>query len=103
MALQIELQGDKLHFTGTLNRDTLMLYSPFALLNGATGATGATGAMQFDFSALENIDTAGLAWLLQQLAAAKQQGLTIALCNVPKQLLSLADVTAVRPLLPISD
>lgn len=97
MALQIERQGEKLHFTGTLNRDTLMLYSPFALLNDSQGA------MQFDLSALDSIDTAGLAWLLQQLAAAKQQGLTIALCNVPKQLLSLADVTAVRPLLPISD
>lgn len=95
--LQIERQADSLRFTGTLNRDTLMLYSPFALLNAGSGA------LQFDLAALENIDTAGLAWLLQQLAAAKQQGLTIALCNVPKQLLSLSDVTAVRPLLPISD
>ena len=97
VSLQIKLQGDSLRFTGTLNRDTLMLYSPFALLNDCDGA------VTFDLAALENIDTAGLAWLLQQLAEAKQQGLTIALCNVPKQLLSLADVTAVRPLLPISD
>ncbi len=97
MALQIERHDDSLRFTGTLNRDTLMLYSPFALLNGCNGA------MRFDFAGLNSIDTAGLAWLLQQLGAAKAQGLTIALCNVPKQLLSLADVTAVRPLLPISD
>jgi phospholipid transport system transporter-binding protein len=52
---------------------------------------------------LDNIDTAGLAWLLQQLAQAKARGISITLCKVPKQLLSLADVTAVRPLLPISD
>lgn len=97
MTLRIERQGDSLNFTGTLNRDTLMLYSPFALLNDCRGD------ICFDLAALDNIDTAGLAWLLQQLAAAKQQGLTIALCNVPKQLLSLADVTAVRPLLPISN
>ncbi|WP_445768147.1 STAS domain-containing protein [Rheinheimera sp.] len=97
MTLRIERQGDSLNFTGTLNRDTLMLYSPFVLLNDCRGD------VRFDLAALDNIDTAGLAWLLQQLAAAKQQGLTIALCNVPKQLLSLADVTAVRPLLPISN
>ncbi len=97
MTLRIEQQGDSLRFTGMLNRDTLMLYSPFTLLNSCSGT------IRFDLAALDNIDTAGLAWLLQQLAQAKQQGLTIALCNVPKQLLSLADVTAVRPLLPISD
>ena len=96
MSLKIERHADSLHITGTLNRDTLMQYSPFTLLNGCSGA------VRFDFAALTNIDTAGLAWLLQQLAEAKQLGVTIALCNVPKQLLSLADVTAVRPLLPIS-
>ena len=97
MTLNIVQDGDSLRFTGVLNRDTLMLYSPFTLLNDAGDA------VNFDFAALDNIDTAGLAWLLQQLAQAKQRGRAIALCNVPKQLLSLADVTAVRPLLPISN
>lgn len=97
MKLKITQQGDAFEFTGVLNRDTLMLYSPFKLLNKVSGA------VNFDFAALDNIDTAGLAWLLQQLAQAKAQGISVALCNVPKQLLSLADVTAVRPLLPISD
>lgn len=97
MTLHIAQQGQVLCFTGVLNRDTLMLYSPFSLLNDTQGT------VSFDFTGLANIDTAGLAWLLQQLSQAKQRGQTIALCNVPKQLLSLADVTAVRPLLPISD
>jgi phospholipid transport system transporter-binding protein len=97
VTLKITQQGEALQFTGELNRDTLMLYSPFKLLNSLSGT------VKFDFACLDNIDTAGLAWLLQQLAQAKAQGLSIALCNVPKQLLSLADVTAVRPLLPISD
>jgi len=96
VTLKIEPQGEVFYFTGVLNRDTLMLYSPFKLLNSVSER------VNFDFSGLENIDTAGLAWLLQQLAAAKQHGVVISLCNVPKQLLSLADVTAVRPLLPIS-
>ncbi|MDP5136656.1 STAS domain-containing protein [Rheinheimera baltica] len=97
MTLKIQQQGDVLHFTGVLNRDTLMQYSPFTLLNNASTA------VTFDFAALENIDTAGLAWLLHQLSKAKEKGTSIVLSNVPKQLLSLADVTAVRPLLPISD
>lgn len=97
MTLNIERQGDAFHFAGVLNRDTLMLYSPFKLLNEVSGA------VTFDLAGLENIDTAGLAWLLQQLSTAKGLSVSIALCNVPQQLLSLADVTAVRPLLPISD
>ena len=97
MTLRIERQGDSLNFTGTLNRDTLMLYSPFKLLNGADGR------LTFDFSGLDTIDTAGLAWVLQQLAVAKRQGIAVVLCNVPHQLLSLADVSAVRSLLPVID
>jgi phospholipid transport system transporter-binding protein len=97
VTLNIARQDDAIQFSGELNRDTLMLYSPFKLLNELSGE------IKFDFSQLNNIDTAGLAWLLQQLSQAKDRGQTITLCNVPKQLLSLADVTAVRPLLPISD
>ena len=97
MSLKIVQQDDNLHFAGSLNRDTLMLYSPFKLLNGVNGR------LTFDFSGLDTIDTAGLAWVLQQIAVAKRQGITVVLCNVPHQLLSLADVSAVRSLLPVID
>lgn len=97
MTLNIVQDGDSLRFTGALNRDTLMLYSPFTLLNSLQDS------VRFDFTALNNVDTAGLAWLLQQLAVAKSQGISVALCNVPQQLLSLADVSAVRALLPVKD
>lgn len=97
MTLSIVPGEHSLRFTGVLNRDTLMLYSPFTLLNGAQGS------VQFDFAALTSVDTAGLAWLLQQLALAKSLGVSVALCNVPQQLLSLADVSAVRALLPVID
>ncbi|MGI5308006.1 STAS domain-containing protein [Rheinheimera sp. WS51] len=95
MTLKITAVGHCFRFEGALNRDTLMLHSPFALLNTVTDK------VQFDFTALSTIDTAGLAWLLQQLAKAKSSKLQIELCNVPQQLLSLADVSAVRALLPI--
>lgn len=95
MTLVITAVGNSFRFEGALNRDTLILYSPFKLLNRLTGT------IQFDLSALTAIDTAGLAWLLQQLAGARDTDLKIELCNVPQQLLSLADVSAVRALLPI--
>nr|WP_245217543.1 STAS domain-containing protein [Rheinheimera maricola] len=95
--MRIVKQDGSLHFTGTLNRDTLMQYSPFTLLNDASGT------LRFDLSGLSAIDTAGLAWVIKQLAVAQQKGVTVKLCNVPQQLLSLADVSAVRPLLPVMD
>lgn len=95
MTLNITAVGNRFDFDGALNRDTLMLYSPLKLLNTVTDK------VQFNFAALSAIDTAGLAWLLQQLAQAANAGLEIELCNVPQQLLSLADVSAVRALLPI--
>ncbi|WNO62170.1 STAS domain-containing protein [Rheinheimera sp. MMS21-TC3] len=95
MTLKITAVANSIQFEGVLNRDTLILYSPFKLLNTLTGT------IQFDFAALTAIDTAGLAWLLQQLAQARDTSLKIELCNVPQQLLSLADVSAVRALLPI--
>lgn len=95
MSLSIVKQDGSVHFTGSLNRDTLMLYSPFTLLNNSSGT------VHFDLAGLDAIDTAGLAWVIQQLAVAKSNGVTVKLCNVPPQLLSLADVSAVRPLLPV--
>ena len=97
MSLKIVQQDGSLYFAGALNRDTLMLYSPFKLLNTTKGS------LKFDLSGLTAIDTAGLAWVLQQLAVAKRKGITVVLCNVPHQLLSLADVSAVRSLLPVMD
>lgn len=97
MTLNIEQRDDSVQFTGSLNRDTLMSYSPFTLLNNVRGT------VRFDLSGLDAIDTAGLAWVIQQLAVAKDNGVTVKLCNVPRQLLSLADVSAVRSLLPVID
>ena len=76
MTLSIVQQDNSLNFTGSLNRDTLMLYSPFTLLNNVSGK------VQFNMTGLDAIDTAGLAWLIQQLAIAKRYGVSVMLCNV---------------------
>ncbi|MDX1676792.1 lipid asymmetry maintenance protein MlaB [Arsukibacterium sp.] len=97
MALKIEQQQNTLTFSGELNRDTLMLYSPFKLLNSLSGK------VIFDFSALSNVDSAGLAWLIQQLGKARRQDLQLEFSKVPAQLLALAKVSGVTDLLPITD
>ncbi|MCH8536505.1 MAG: STAS domain-containing protein [Alkalimonas sp.] len=95
--LRIEQEQQRLVFSGTLDRTSLLAYWPFKLLSRMSGQ------VVFDFNQLSSIDTAGLAWLLKQLALARQGGLVVQLQHVPSQLRSLAEVTDVLPLLPISD
>ncbi|MCC5826131.1 STAS domain-containing protein [Alkalimonas sp.] len=95
--LNIEQQQQRLIFSGVLDRNTLLAFWPFRLLNSLSGD------VVFDLSQLQSIDTAGLAWLLKQLALARQAGLVVQLQHVPEQMRSLAKVSDVLELLPISD
>ena len=93
--LNIELQGQVLVIQGELNRHTVPSVQPCKALKGASGA------IEFRLSELHQVDTAGLAWLLHQLAIAKQQPLQIRLTQVPEQLKQIAAVGGVLSLLPI--
>lgn len=95
MALTITQQQQHVLFSGELNRDTLAAYIPFTLLKQMDGK------VIFDFTGLTNVDSAGLAWLLEQLAVARTRNLKIDFLHVPAQLLALAKVSAVITLLPI--
>jgi len=97
VALTITQQGQVLVFRGELDRETLLDYLPFTLLKSLSGQ------VVFDFSALTNVDSAGLAWLIEQLALAQQRDLQLQIRQAPAQLLSLARVSAVADLLPIVD
>jgi len=97
VSLNIAKEDNVLRFSGELNRDTLMLYSPFKLLNTLSGK------VIFDFSALSNVDSAGLAWLIQQLGESRKQKLQVEFNKVPSQLLALAKLNGVTTLLPITD
>ena len=97
MALTITQQGQVLVFRGELDRETLLDYLPFTLLKSLSGQ------VVFDFSVLTNVDSAGLAWLIEQLALAQQRDLQLQIRQAPAQLLSLARVSAVADLLPRVD
>lgn len=95
MLLTIDQQGNEVFFKGVLNRDTVLDYIPFGL------KTDTSAPLIFDLGTLTNVDSAGLAWILQQLALGKNDGRIIKLRNIPPQLLSLAKVSAVEALLPV--
>lgn len=92
--LNIELNGAVVEFQGELNCHTVVAYWPFKLLAKLPKQT------VFNLAALQHVDTAGLAWLIKQLALAKQQGITVTLSQMPAQLRSLATVSDVVGLLP---
>lgn len=92
--LEITKQAKVITFQGEMNRDTVVDFLPFTLLHGETGE------LIFDLAAVVHVDTAGLAWLLQQISVAPQQSLVVKLRNMPAQLASLATVSDVFTLLP---
>ena len=91
----IHQQGDTIRFVGQLNRDTVIAHCPFALLKNLKGVVA------FDLAELSHVDTAGLAWILQQVSIAGAQNLQVQIRNLPTQLESLAKVTDVMTLLPL--
>ena len=92
--LEIKQNGAVLQFTGELNCHTVVAHWPFKML--ATMPKQAS----FDLAGLQHVDTAGLAWLIQQLAKAQQLGISLKLLHMPAQLRSLASVSDVLALLP---
>ncbi|MEW6165313.1 MAG: STAS domain-containing protein [Pseudomonadota bacterium] len=62
----------------------------------------ASGEPQFDLSAVEAIDSSGLAVLFGWQRAASSQGKSLRIANPPRNLVSLAEVYGVAGLLPLS-
>lgn len=54
-----------------------------------------------DFSQVDEVDTAGLAWLLRLLALAKDKNIILELYALPEQLIRLAKISHVDTMLPI--
>lgn len=54
-----------------------------------------------DFSGVKQIDSAGLAWLVHIVAAAKKSDKTIKFINTPSSILKLAKISDVSSLLPL--
>ena len=92
--LEIKQEGATVQFSGELNCTTVVKHWPDKLLASLPIQA------EFNLAGLRHVDTAGLAWLLQQLAQAKKQGISLRFSQMPTQLRNLAAVSDVLPLLP---
>lgn len=93
--LQIEQQGNQVVFQGELNCETVVTHWPFKLMPQLPQD------VTFNLSQVAHVDTAGLAWLLHQVAAASQRKLNLKMVHPPAQLMRLAQVSDVVGLLPV--
>jgi phospholipid transport system transporter-binding protein len=60
-----------------------------------------SGECSVDLATVKRIDSAGVALLLEWQREARRRGVSLRFRNVPRQLLSIAEVCGVRGLLPL--
>jgi phospholipid transport system transporter-binding protein len=96
--------GDNGHFTltGHLNRNTVPSFWLTALVDLAKqGAKANHQPVVLDLSAIEDVDTAGLAWLINLLKACRGQNIPLELQNIPETLINLAKISDVHSFLSV--
>lgn len=86
-------EGD-IKLTGFIDRFTVP-----TLIKGIDISRISIEHLVIDFSAVEKVDTAGLAWILKIMSQARQSGQTVKLTAIPEQLVNLAEISGVEQLL----
>ncbi|NQZ08553.1 MAG: STAS domain-containing protein [Algicola sp.] len=86
-------EGD-IKLTGFIDRFTVP-----TLVKGIDISRISIEHLVIDFSAVEKVDTAGLAWILKIMSQARQSGQTVKLTAIPEQLVNLAEISGVEQLL----
>jgi phospholipid transport system transporter-binding protein len=96
-ALDIKQGGDgQFLLSGILNRDTVM--NNWSLRDkGFAQETQVT----LDLAGVSQVDTAGLAWLVNLVAECRSLKIPLKLSNVPTTLVKLAKISDVEALLPL--
>ncbi|GGF68207.1 STAS domain-containing protein [Alteromonas lipolytica] len=91
-----------IELTGALDRHTLSQEWWASLAAEQQQRLRATGHCEFDFKAVERVDSAGLAWTLNAIRDANAQGVKITLCNLPEKMLKLANISELDDVLPVA-
>tara|TARA_R110002012_G_scaffold168209_1_gene331626 strand:+ start:517 stop:849 length:333 start_codon:yes stop_codon:yes gene_type:complete len=86
--------------SGSLNRDTIPNFWPDSLQQLAN-AKRTNKPLVLNLEEITQIDTAGLAWLINLIRDAKQQDVEFSLLNPPDTLLNLAKISDVDGFLPL--
>lgn len=90
----IRFENCVIYLSGNINR-----YSVVDLMHRVNVNEQCEEYFSIDLAGVEQVDTAGLAWLLKVMAQAKQSGQVVHLQAVPERLMALAAVSGVEALL----
>ena len=86
---------------GHLYRDTLSTNFWQGLSSSERSALINAKQSAIDLSDVERADSAGLAWLINAVRDAKQNGVSITLLNMPEKLHKLAKLSSADSFLPV--
>ncbi len=88
-------------FSGELTRETVVTAWP-ERAEQLTHLAAQEGEVVFDLENLEQVDTAGLAFMLETLKACNQHKLALRLNNTPSSMVNLAKLSDVDSILPFN-
>ncbi|MFS1701732.1 lipid asymmetry maintenance protein MlaB [Alteromonas sp. AMM-1] len=88
---------------GALDRQSLTKDWWALLSNADKQSYRQAGACTFDFSQVERVDSAGLAWTINAIRDGRAQGIKITLCNLPEKMLKLAKISEIDAFLPVQN
>ncbi|MBU2879462.1 STAS domain-containing protein [Aliiglaciecola lipolytica] len=88
------------YLKGDLNRDTVMKCWPQQQSDIQTCKTNAS-TLQVDFAGVNQVDTAGLAWVMRLSKNCKSENVPLELLNLPEGLIKLANLSNVSTILSI--
>ena len=87
------------HFVlrGELSFSTVM-----GLLRDSAVLLWGNSSVTLDLAGVTRTDSAGLALLLEWIKIARRQGKSIRFCNIPEQMMAVAEVAGIGALLPVT-
>ncbi|MBL4908677.1 MAG: STAS domain-containing protein [Alteromonadaceae bacterium] len=94
--MHLSVENEQYLLTGELTRHTVPCLS-FKKLKKILAADNAS----FNFSHIDKVDTAGLAWMCALLEQANKQKCQLSFIHIPEQLAKLAKLSGVDDFLPI--
>ena len=83
-------------------RGELSFSTVMDLLRDSAALLWRNSSVTLDLAGVTRTDSAGLALLVEWIRIARQRGKTIRFCNIPEQLMAVAQVAGLGELLPVT-
>lgn len=83
-------------------RGELSFSTVMDLLRDSAGLLWRNSSVTLDLTGVTRTDSAGLALLVEWIRIARQRGKSIHFCNIPEQLMAVAQVAGLGELLPVT-